>query len=92
MQYVAIATFPRDDSKVCQEILLRRRHYVYPPDFKNARSFLDVHGGRAVILFETTTAESILRYTSDWPELSFDIFPVVPSERGFEAYLHQPPP
>jgi hypothetical protein len=89
MQYIAIATFPRDDGKTSREILERRRHYTYPPDFKNTRSFLDVHGGRAVILFETSTAESILRYTSEWPELSFDIFPVVPSEKGFEAYVNE---
>lgn len=89
MQYIAIATFSRD-SKSVQEILLRRRTYTYPGDFKNAQSFLDVQGGRAVILFETATAESIQRYTADWPELTFDIFPVVPSERAWEAYL-QPP-
>ena len=90
MRYIAIATFPRDDSKTTQEIFLRRRNYTYPPDFKNTRSFLDVQGGRAVILFETDTAESIQRYTADWPELAFDIFPVVPSEKGFEAYLNEP--
>ena len=44
----------------------------------------------ATRLFETNTAESILRYTSDWPELAFDIFPVLPSEKGFEAYLNEP--
>jgi hypothetical protein len=90
MQYIAIATFPRHDSKTSQEIFLRRRNYTYPPDFKNTRSFLDAHGGRAVILFEATTAESILRYTSDWPELDFDIFPVLPSEKGWEAYANEP--
>jgi hypothetical protein len=86
MHYVAIATFPRD-SKTAQEILLRRRNYAYPAGFKNTQSFLDVQGGRAVIHFETDTAESIQRYTTDWPELLFDIFPVVPSEKGWEAYL-----
>jgi hypothetical protein len=86
MHYVAIATFPRD-SKTTQEVLARRRNYAYPADFKNTRSFLDVQGGRAVIHFETDTAESIQRYTADWPELVFDVFPVVPTEKGWEAYL-----
>jgi hypothetical protein len=86
MQYVAIATFPRD-IKVTQEVVSRRRSYVYPTDFKNTKSFLDVQGGRAVIHFETDTAESIQRYTADWPELVFDIFPVVPAEKGWEFYL-----
>jgi hypothetical protein len=86
MHYIAIATFARDD-KTMQEVLLRRRNYAYPADFKNTRSFLDVQGGRAVIHFETDTAESIQRYVADWPELVFDIFPVVPAEKGWEAYL-----
>ena len=86
MRYVAIATFPRD-LKTAQEILLRRRNYAYPAEFKNTQSFLDVQGGRAVIHFETDTAESIQRYTADWPELAFDIFPVVATEKGWEAYL-----
>jgi len=87
MQYVAIATFPRDN-KITQEVLTRRRRYTYPATFKNARSFLDVQGGRAVIYFETDTAESIHQYTMDWPELVFEIFPVVPAEKGWEAYLN----
>ncbi len=87
MHYIAIATFPRD-SKIAQEIFLRRRNYTYPPGFKNTQSFVDVQGGRAVIHFETETAESIQRYTADWPELVFDIFPVVPTEKGWEAYLN----
>ena len=86
MHYVAIATFPRD-SKTAKEVLLRRRTYAYPADFKNTQSFVDVQGGRAVIHFETDTAESIQRYTADWPELVFDIFPVVPSDKAWEAYL-----
>jgi hypothetical protein len=86
MHYVAIASFSRD-SKTVQEVLSRRRNYFYPDGFKNTLSFLDVQGGRAVIHFETDTAESILRYTADWPELVFDVFPVVPSEKGWEAYL-----
>jgi len=90
MQYVAIATFPRD-KKVTQEVVSRRRNYVYPADFKNTKSFLDVQGGRAVIHFETDTAESIQRYTADWPELVFDIFPVVPAEKGWEFYLDAKP-
>jgi hypothetical protein len=86
MHYIAIATFSRD-SKIAQEILLRRRNYTYPAGFKNTQSFLDVQGGRAVVNFETDTAESIQRYTADWPELVFDIFPVVPTEKAWEAYL-----
>jgi len=89
MHYIAIATFPRE-SKLAKEVLLRRRNYTYPAEFKNTQSFVDVQGGRAVIHFETTTAESIQRYTADWPELAFDIFPVVASEKGFEAYLNEP--
>ena len=87
MHYIAIATFPRD-IRITQEVLVRRRNYAYPTDFKNTWSFLDVQGGRAVIHFETETAESIQRYTADWPELVFDIFPVVPTEKGWEAYLN----
>ena len=86
MQYIAIATFPRD-SKTAQEILLRRRSYTYPAGFKNTQSFVDVQGGRAVVHFETATAESIQRYTADWPELTFDIFPVVQSDRAWEAFI-----
>ncbi len=86
MQYIAIATYPRD-SRTTQEVLARRRNYAYPPEFKNTQSYLDVQGGRAVISFETTTAESIHQYTADWPELVFDIFPVIPTEKGWEAYL-----
>ena len=85
MHYIGIATFGRD-SKLTQEIFTRRRNYRYPPDFKNMQSYVDVQGGRAVIHFETDTAESIQRYTADWPELSFDIFPVVPSEKAWESY------
>ena len=88
MHYVAIATFPRD-KKTAQEIYLRRRNYAYPAGFKNTQSFVDVQGGRAVIHFETDTAESIHRYTADWPEVVFEIFPVVPSEKGWEAYLEE---
>ncbi len=89
MHYIAIATFSRD-SKVAKEIFSRRRSYAYPADFKNTQSFVDVQGGRAVIHFETETAESIQRYTADWPELTFDIFPVVPSQKAWEAYLESP--
>ncbi len=90
MHYVAIATFPRD-SKITQEVLMRRRSYTYPAGFKSTQSFLDVQGGRAVIHFETETAESIQRYTTDWPELTFDIFPVVPTEKAWETYLSPKP-
>ncbi len=86
MHYIALASFPKD-SVTLKELMSRRRAYAYPPQFKNPRSYLDARGGRAVILFETDDAEAILRYTADWPELSFDIFPVVPSERGWEVYL-----
>jgi hypothetical protein len=86
MHYIALALFPRD-SMTAKEIVSRRRNYQYPAEFKNTQSYLDVQGGRAVIHFETDTAESILRYTADWPELEFDIFPVVPSEKAWEAYL-----
>ena len=86
MHYIAIATFARD-LKTTKEILLRRRQYSYPAEFKNTQSYFDVQGGRAVIHFETDSAESILRYTSDWPELLLDIFPVVPSEKAWEASL-----
>jgi hypothetical protein len=65
---VAIPTFARD-SKTTKEIVSPRRQYTYPAGFKNTQSYLDVQGGRAVIHFETDTAEFILRYTSDWPEL-----------------------
>ena len=84
MHYIAIATFSRD-SKIVEEILLRRRQYTYPTEFKNTQSYFDVQGGRAVIHFETDKAEPILRYTMDWPELVFDIFPVVPTEKAWEA-------
>lgn len=89
MHYIAIATFGRD-SKTTQEIFTRRRNYHYPPDFKNTQSYVDVQGGRAVIHFETDTAESIQRYAADWPELTFDVFPVVPSEKAVESYLERP--
>ena len=86
MHYVAILTFPRD-SKTTQELLLRRRHYTYPAGFNNAQSYVDVQGGRAVVHFETDTAESIQRYTADWPELIFEIFPVISAEKGWEVFV-----
>ena len=86
MNYVAIATFARDP-KTIKEIVSRRRQYTYPAGFKHAHSYLDVQGGRAVIFFETDTAESILRYTADCPELMLDVFPVVPSEKAWEVCL-----
>jgi hypothetical protein len=88
MHYVALATFGRD-LLIAKEIVARRRNYTYPAGFANVQSYLDVRGGRAVIHFETDSAESILRYTADWPELTFDIFPVVPSETAWEAYLER---
>ncbi len=86
MHYVALATFPRDLS-LAKEIVSRRRNYTYPAGFENVQSYLDAQGGRAVIHFESDSAESIMRYTADWPELTFDIFPVVPSEKAWETYL-----
>ena len=90
MHYVAIASFARCGD-TAKEILIRRRTYAYPAGIKNAVSYLDVQGGRAVIHFETDTAESIQRYTTDWPELTFDIFPVVPTEKAWETYLSPKP-
>ena len=84
MHYFAIATF---DLATAKEVVARRRQYNYPEGFKNVQSYLDVRGTRAVIHFETDTAESIMRYTADWPEVVFDIFPVVPSEKAWEASL-----
>ena len=84
MRYVAIALFSRDIQQV-KEIVSRRRSYAYPPEFTNVQSYLDVQGGRAVVHFETESAESILKYTADWPELTFDVFPVVPSDKAWEA-------
>ncbi len=86
MHYIAVATFPKDN-RVLSEIASRRRNYRYPPQFTNVQSYLDVQGGRAIIHFETDDAKAILRYTADWPEVAFDLFPVVASESGWEAYL-----
>ena len=68
------------------DIASRRRTYRYPAAFANVQSYLDVQGGRAIVHFETEDAKAILRYTADWPEVKFDLFPVVPSEAGWEAY------
>lgn len=86
MHYIAVARFPKDN-KVLSELASRRRNYRYPPQFTNVQSYLDVQGGRAIIHFETDDAKAILRYTADWPEVTFDLFPVVASESGWEAYL-----
>ncbi|MGO8925887.1 MAG: DUF3303 domain-containing protein [Limisphaerales bacterium] len=86
MHYVAIGNFGREDL-TAKEIVSRRRNYTYPSGFKNVESYLDVHGGRVVVHFETDSAESIMRYTADWPEVAFDIFPVVPSGKAWEIYL-----
>ena len=85
MHYIAIARFPKD-SKSLIEITARRRSYRYPAAFTNVQSYLDVQGGRAIVHFETDDAKAILRYTADWPEVTFDLFPVVPSETGWETY------
>src|SRR5947199_10855958 len=84
MHYIAIAHFPKD-TKSLSDIASRRRNYRYPAAFANVQSFLDVQGGRAVIHFETEDAKAILRYTADWPEVTFDLFPVVPANRGWET-------
>jgi hypothetical protein len=86
MHYIAIANFPKD-SKMMSELASRRRSYRYPATFTNVQSYLDVQGGRSIIHFETEDAKSILRYTADWPEVVFDLFPVVPSEAGWETYM-----
>jgi hypothetical protein len=85
MHYIAIVQFPKD-SKSVSDIMSRRRTYRYPAAFTNVNSYLDVQGGRAVVHFETEDAKAILRYTADWPEVTFDLFPVVPSESGLETY------
>ncbi len=91
MHYIVIAQFP-NDPKLMSELASRRRSYRYPAAFSNVQSYLDVQGGRAIVHFETEDAKAILRYTADWPEVTFDLFPVVPSEAGWETYApsHQP--
>lgn len=86
MHYIALATFDRDVKNV-KEIVSRRRDYKYPTSFQNVQSYFDVQGGRAVIHFETDSADSILQYTADWPELTFDLFPVVASEGAWQVYM-----
>jgi hypothetical protein len=86
MHYIAVASFPKDN-RLMSELASRRRSYRYPPQFTNVQSYLDVQGGRAIIHFETDDAKAILRYTADWPEVTFDLFPVVAAESGWEAYL-----
>ena len=85
MHYIAIAHFPKDPKNLA-EIAARRRFYRYPSAFTNVQSYLDVQGGRAIVHFETDDAKALLRYTADWPEVTFDLFPVVPSEAGWETY------
>ena len=86
MHYIAIGTFSLDASTI-KELASRRHAFKYPPSFKNVLSFLDVQGGRAIVHFEAEKAEDILSYSADWPEVKFDIFPVVPSEEGWGVYL-----
>lgn len=86
MHYIAIANFPKD-AKMLSELASRRRSYRYPAAFTNVQSYLDVQGGRSIVHFETEDAKSILRYTADWPEVVFDLFPVVPSDSGWETYI-----
>ncbi len=86
MHYIVIANFPKD-AKMLSELASRRRSYRYPAAFTNVQSYLDVQGGRSIIHFETEDAKAILRYTADWPEVKFDLFPVVPSDAGWETYI-----
>ena len=86
MHYIAVATFPKDN-RLMSELASRRRNYRYPPQFINVQSYLDVQGGRAIVHFETDDAKAILRYTADWPEVTFDLFPVVPADNGWDTYL-----
>ncbi|HKS36802.1 MAG TPA: DUF3303 family protein [Verrucomicrobiae bacterium] len=86
MHYIAIAQFPKD-AKMLSELASRRRTYRFPAAFANVQSYLDVRGGRAVTHFETDDAKAILRYTADWPEVTFDLFPVVSSDAGWETYM-----
>ena len=69
------------------ELASRRRTYRFPAAFANVQSYLDVRGGRAITHFETDDAKAILRYTADWPEVSFDLLRVIPSEAGWETYM-----
>ena len=69
------------------ELASRRRDFRYPASFKNVSSFLDAQGGRALVYFETDTAEDILAYSTAWPEVTFDIFPVVRATEGWAIYL-----
>jgi hypothetical protein len=86
MHYIAIAQFPKD-ARVMGELASRRKNYRYPTAFTNVQAYLDVHGGRSLVHFETDDATAILQYTAAWPEVTFDIFPVVPSDTGWGAYL-----
>jgi hypothetical protein len=86
MHYIVIAQFPKD-TKMLSELASRRRSYRYPAAFTNVQSYLDVRGGRAIIHFETDDAKAILRYTADWPEVIFDLFPAVPSDTGWDTYI-----
>jgi hypothetical protein len=86
MHYIAIATFSPEPA-VVKEIVSRRRAYQYPAGIRNVQSYLDVQGGRAIVHFEAEDGRALLCYTADWPELTFDLFPVVPTETAWEVYL-----
>lgn len=88
MRYIAIGTFAKD-ATILAELASQRRDYQYPAAFKNVASYLDVQGGRAVVIFDTDNPDSILEYTSDWGNVAFDVFPVVPSDKGWQIYLHR---
>jgi hypothetical protein len=86
MHYISIGTFPKDP-RIMGELASRRRDFVYPASFSNVASFLDVQDGRAIVHFETDKADDILAYSASWPEVTFDISPVVPSGEGWSIYL-----
>lgn len=86
MHYIAIGTFSLNPDSL-KELASRRHGFRYPASFHNVLSFLDVQGGRAIVHFETDNAQDILAYSAGWPEVKFDIFPVVPSEDGWAVYL-----
>jgi hypothetical protein len=86
MTYISIATFVKED-RVISELASRRKGYVYPSSFKNVTSYMDVQGGRVITTFETDDVASIMVYSASFPDVTFDIFPVVPTEQAWEIYL-----
>ena len=86
MNYISIATFQKD-TQTLRELASRRKDYQYPASFKNVKSSMDVQGGRVITFFETDNLEDIMHYSASFPEIAFDIFPVVPTERAWQIYL-----